>query len=593
MSHRPLNRTLFALLLTLAPGRAAWADIAYSVEIDTRGLEDKALSETLKDTSQLVALKDRLPPSAAALRRRADDDLPRLKDVMQAAGYWTAQLTDVIDFKATPAKVTVVIEPGPLFHLASVTFRTPSGEAPPLLERLGPAAFGLELGGPARSAPVAAAERRIVEEYARNARPFAAVPDRKAVVDVAKDTMTVTYTVDPGPAARFGPLTIDGLKRVDRDFVENRVAWHEGEPYDSRAVETTRQNLVKTNLFSEVRIAHAEKPEPDGMVPMTLTLVEGPPRSVGVGVAYNTNLGFGGQAFWEHRNLFGGGEDLRISAGVAQRQVGTALAFRKPDFVDRDQTFLANAEILREVTDAFRSRRADAFTGIERPLLPSLTADAGISIERADVAEQFRSENYLLLGAPFVLRRDTTDNLLDPTIGSRQTLTLTPYHSLTGPDLNFVTTRIDARDYERLDDSGRMILASFVAVGSIVGTSRDTLPADKRFYAGGAGSVRGYGFQRAGPLGPGDVPLGGISSLELGTELRYRITDTIGVVPFVEGGNVYPRSLPNSVKLFFGGGVGLRYYTIIGPVRLDLATPFERRPGDSPIQVYISIGQAF
>jgi translocation and assembly module TamA len=577
----------------LASGRAAWADIAYTVEIETRGLDDKSLRETLNDTSQLVALKDRLPPSEAALRRRADDDLPRLKDVMQAAGYWTAKLTDAVDFKAQPAKVTVVIEPGPLFHLASVTFRTPAGEAPPLLERLGPAAFGLDIGGPARSAPVAAAESRIVEEYARNAHPFAAVTDRKAVVDVAKDTMAVTYTVDPGPAARFGPLTIDGLKRVDRDFVENRIAWHEGDPYDSRAVETTRQNLVKTSLFSEVRITHAGKPEPGGAVPMTLTLVEGPPRSVGVGVAYNTNLGFGGQAFWEHRNLFGGGEDLRVSAGVAQRQVGTALAFRKPDFVDRDQTFLANAEILREVTDAFRSRRADAFTGIERPLLPSLTVDAGISVERADVAEPFRSENYLLLGAPFVLRRDTTDNLLDPTIGSRQTLTLTPYHSLTGADLNFVTTRIDERDYERLDDSGRVILASFVALGSIVGTSRDTLPADKRFYAGGAGSVRGYGFQRAGPLGPGDVPLGGISSLELGTELRYRLTDTIGIVPFVEGGNVYPRSLPNSVKLFFGGGVGLRYYTLIGPVRLDLATPFERRPGDSPIQVYISIGQAF
>jgi translocation and assembly module TamA len=105
--------------------------------------------------------------------------------------------------------------------------------------------------------------------------------------------------------------------------------------------------------------------------------------------------------------------------------------------------------------------------------------------------------------------------------------------------------------------------------------------------------VRGYGFQRAGPLDQGDVPLGGISSLELGAEFRYRITDTIGIAPFVEGGNVYHTSLPNSTKLFYGGGIGFRYYTLIGPVRLDLATPFERRPGDSPIQVYVSIGQAF
>jgi translocation and assembly module TamA len=105
--------------------------------------------------------------------------------------------------------------------------------------------------------------------------------------------------------------------------------------------------------------------------------------------------------------------------------------------------------------------------------------------------------------------------------------------------------------------------------------------------------VRGYAYQRAGPLGPGDVPLGGISSIELGLELRYRITDSIGIAPFVEGGNVYPHSLPDSLELFYGAGIGLRYYTLIGPIRLDLATPFTRRPGDDPIQVYISIGQAF
>jgi translocation and assembly module TamA len=137
------------------------------------------------------------------------------------------------------------------------------------------------------------------------------------------------------------------------------------------------------------------------------------------------------------------------------------------------------------------------------------------------------------------------------------------------------------------------VLAGFGAFGSIFGASRDEVPADKRLYAGGAGSVRGYAYQRAGPLGPADVPLGGISSLELGLEFRYRITDTLGIAPFVEGGNVYPHSLPDSLKLLYGGGIGLRYYTLIGPIRVDLATPFERRPGDAAIQFYISIGQAF
>ena len=438
------------------------------------------------------------------------------------------------------------------------------------------------------------AEQRIIDEYGRNARPFAKIVDRKAVIDLATHTMAVTYTVDPGATAKFGSYTIEGLKKVENAFAARRVAWQEGAPFDSRAVETTRQDLVKTGLFSGVRISHGDTPDAIGEVPMTIELIEGPPRSIGAGVAYNTNLGLGAQTFWQHRNLFGAGENLRVTAGVAQKQLGLALAFRKPDFLERNQDFLANAELLRQTTDAFRSVREQVFIGIERPLLPSLTLDTGVSIEHAAVEQNLiGNEDYTLIGLPFYVRHDTTDDLLDPTIGSRQTLTLIPYHSLSGPDLNFLSSRLEGRYYQRLDSTGGVVLAGFGAIGSIVGASRDALPPDKRFYAGGAGSVRGYAYQRAGPLGPGEVPLGGASSLELGLELRYRITETIGVAPFVEGGNVYPTSFPDRTNLFFGGGIGLRYYTLIGPVRLDLATPFQRRPGDNVIQFYISIGQAF
>jgi translocation and assembly module TamA len=420
------------------------------------------------------------------------------------------------------------------------------------------------------------------------------VTDRHAVVDVAKDTMVVAYTVDPGVEASFGAVKINGLKRVDRALVERRIDWREGRPYDGRLVEKARQSLVKTGLFSSVRIRHGDAPGADGRVAMTVELVEGPPRSIGAGIGYNTNLGIGANAFWEHRDFFGGGEDVRVTAGVAQRQLALALGLRKPDFVDRDQDLLANAELLRQETDAYQSLRQVGYLGIERPLLPSLTADAGLSVEHANVTQDVTgTEVYTLLGAPFSLRHDTTDDLLDPTIGARQTLTLVPYHSLSGPDLNFVSSRLEERYYLRLDDTGRLVLAGYGAFGSIFGASLGEVPFDKRLYAGGAGSVRAYAYQRAGPLGPGDVPTGGISSLEAGIEFRYRITDTIGVVPFLEGGNVYPHSVPDSLTLFYGAGIGFRYYTLIGPVRIDLATPFTQRPGDAPIQFYISIGQAF
>jgi translocation and assembly module TamA len=598
--HLFAARPLWPLAILVAAFLVFWhtspatSDISYSSEIHLEGVKDSALERSLRDVSQLVKLEDKPPPSEAALRRRAEDDLPRLKEVVQAAGYWTPQLSYRLEPKDDSVEVEVIVDPGPLFHLESVTFRAPSGAALALLDQLGSAAFGLTIGEPARSAPVAAAERQIVETYARSGHPFAKVVEHRAVVDVAKDAMSVSYTVDPGPEAHFGPVTIGGLEHVDRTYVEARIAWREGALYDARLVEKTRQDLVKSGLFSAARINHSDAPDGAGQVAMTVDLVEGPPRSVGAGVAYNTNLGLGDQVFWEHRNLFGAAENLRITAAVAQRQVGLALAFRKPDFLDRNQELLANAALLQQNTDAYRSLREQAFLGLERPLLPSITVDGGISFEHANVqSDVFGTEDYTLLGLPFLLRRDTTDDLLDPTLGSRQTLTLVPYHGLSGPNLNFVNSRIEERDYERLNDTGRLVLASFAAFGSIFGATRDEIPVDKRLYAGGAGSVRGYAYQRAGPLGPGDVPLGGISSIELGLELRYRITDTIGIAPFVEGGNVYPHSLPDSLELFYGAGIGLRYYTLIGPIRLDLATPFTHRPGDDPIQVYISIGQAF
>ncbi|HZT51086.1 MAG TPA: BamA/TamA family outer membrane protein, partial [Stellaceae bacterium] len=360
-----------------------------------------------------------------------------------------------------------------------------------------------------------------------------------------------------------------------------------------RDVEATRQELVRSGLFSSVRIDHADAPDASGAVAMTIAVIEGPPRSVGAGAGYNTNIGVGGQTYWEHRNLFGEGEDLRISAGAAQKQLGLAATFRRPDVIARKIDLLADAELLKETTDAYRSRRWRGYVGLEDLRQPPYTVGGGISLERAHLTETSRDENYLLLGVPLYLRRDTTDDLLDPTVGTRTTLAATPYHGLLNRNLNFLSSRVEARGYQRIGGSDRYVLAGYAALGSIVGEGLQGIPADKRLYAGGAGSVRGYGYQRAGPLDSSDVPIGGRSSLEFGGEFRYRLTQTIGLVPFVDAGNVYPTNLPNRASLFYGAGLGLRYYTVIGPIRLDLAFPIGKRPSDSAVQVYISIGQAF
>jgi translocation and assembly module TamA len=589
--QRSVRLWLVLLVCGLCRAVPAAADEPYRVTF--AGITVPAVADALENASQLVALANRPPASPAALRRRTLDDLPRLEAALHAEGYWQAKIAYRIDANEHPAHVTITPVPGPLFHIARVAFVLPSAAPATLMADKGAAAIGLAPGTPARSAPVADGNARIVALYGENGYPFAQVSDRHVTVDVATATMSVTYVIEPGQAARFGATTITGLRRTARDFVTRRIAWTMGARYDVRAVETTRQALVRSTLFSAVSITHAVGIAADGTVAMTITVTEGPPRSIGAGAGYNTNLGFGARTFWEHRNLLGEGEDLRLTAGAAQRQLGVGAEFRRPDFAGRKIDLLANAALLHETTDAYRSRRWRGYVGLEDLAFPTYTLGAGVSLERAYLTESTHDENYLLLGTPFYLRRDTSDDLLNPTKGTRTNVTITPYHGLLARDLSFISARIEERGYQRLDARGHVVLAGYAALGSIVGASLAGLPADKRLYAGGAGSVRGYGYQRAGPLDVNGDPSGGRSSLEFGTELRYRITDTIGLVPFFDAGNVYASNLPNKPSLFYGAGIGLRYYTAIGPIRLDLAFPIDKRAGDSAVQVYISIGQAF
>jgi translocation and assembly module TamA len=259
-----------------------------------------------------------------------------------------------------------------------------------------------------------------------------------------------------------------------------------------------------------------------------------------------------------------------------------------------DQDFVASVTAESEDLIAFDRDRVLGFVGIERRFAEGVTTGAGVQVERTHIVEDTGDRTYTLSGLPLFARRDAVDDLLDPTRGNREALTVTPYVGELGSDLTFVSSRLSGSAYHRFDDKGRFVLAGFAALGSIVGESRDALPEDKRLYAGGGGSVRGYGFQRVGPLDADGEPIGGRSSIELGLELRVRVTETIGVVPFIEAGNVYEPSFPDlGSGLLYGAGLGFRYYTPIGPVRLDIAVPLDRRPSDDPFQIYISLGQAF
>src|SRR5216683_741656 len=220
----------------------------------------------------------------------------------------------------------MIASPPPRKHCAAApeihradgqTFGVPADPAAPPLP--------LKPGDPARAAPVIDTENALLAALGHTGHPFAKAAERRVVVDHDNQTMTVTYTLDPGPAMRFGPAAISGLDRLDPAYVEGRIRWRQGEAYDNRSVDETRKALVESGLFSTVRITPVTDPADPTRARMNVETVERAHRTIGAGLAYNTSEGAGGRVFWENRNLFGKAEYLRLSLALGQDRKSTRL----------------------------------------------------------------------------------------------------------------------------------------------------------------------------------------------------------------------------------------------------------------------------
>ena len=573
------------------------AGVAYEVRLE--GIEDDDLLELLRASSQLLTLADKPPATTVGLRRRAEDDIGRLQTALRSEGYYDATIDLDIDGDASPVLVRLQIDNGPRYDLAAYEISYADGIAPAETTRPTLAEIGITLGMPARAPTVVAAEQGLVELLQERGYPFARVADRKTFIDRAQSAMTVRLAIDAGPAATFGPLAFQGQEEVDESYLRTIAEWPEGAAYDRRVVRDLQRRLSNTGLFSSVNAETAAAADEKGNLPVTVTLVEREHRSIGAAAAFSTDIGPSLELFWEHRNLMGENERLRASAtGSLIEQTGE-IDFRKPAFLRPDQDLLANLKGGFEDTDAYERQAVDTVFALERPFLDNWRGSAGVSFgyeildEKADNGEDERS--FQIFGLPLTASRDTTDDPLDPHSGTRLQLALTPSAGVGSESLLFLTAIAGGSAYYAIDEDERFVLAGRARVGSIVGEKTEVLPASRRFYAGGGGSIRGYEYQLVGPLDDDEVPFGGTSLLELGGELRVRVTEEIGVVPFIDGGTVYDDPIPTGDEtLRWAAGLGLRYFTGFGPIRLDVAFPLNPRDGvDEVFQFYISFGQAF
>jgi len=566
--------------------------VDYTVAIS--GVPEADIVSLLGEVSQLVALRERPPATVAGLRRRAEDDGARLGEVLRSKGFYAAAVTPRIDEAVSPVRVELAVDTGVLYLLGD--FAIDYGETADrqgLVEDL--EELGLHLGLPAEGAIVVGAQEALLRRLAERGRPLARLVDRRVTVDHAETTMRVTLAVDPGPAVRFGRAEFRGMATVEASHLRRLVPWTPGAVYDQRAVDQLRTRLWATDLFATVTLVPAERPAEDGTLPVVVEVVERPHRTVSVGASYSTDRGAGGDVLWEHRNLFGRQESLALRAAGDFVEQRLTADFRKPHLGRYEQTALANATAKHQDTDAFRERTATVFVGMERKFAQVWSGRAGPSLDYSVLDDNSGERTFLIAGLPASVTRDTTDSALDPTRGTRLTAALTPSFGTLEKSIAFLTQEVGGSAYLSAMPDDRLVLAGRFRLASLVGADTADIPASKRIFAGGGGSVRGYGFQRLGPLDAKNDPLGGRSAVEVGFETRLRLTESFGLVPFVEGGNVFDDALPRlNERLRWAAGVGARYFTRIGPLRLDLAFPINGREGvDSTFEFYVSLGQAF
>jgi translocation and assembly module TamA len=563
-------------------------------EVTFEGVPDNKLLEEMKALSDTIALKHEHPATFSLFKKRIERDIKKFLQLLKANGYYGAQVKGEIDSKAEPLRIVFQVDLGPVYVLNSADFQILTQAEKQAVDLPEPSEIGLVLGCPFNAKAVIDAQKALLRELRIQGFPFPKVQERQIVVDHATKLVTVSFLIDPGPQASFGPTSFKGLEMVREAFLRRKIPWKEGDRFNANLLVDLQKRLMDLGLFATIRIVEAPSLDEKGQLPIIVTVTERKHRSIRAGASYKTDEGLGGKLSWEHRNLLRQGERLTLTGIASGITLSAEGVFRKPDFLRNDQALRLSLRLAEDDTDAYTSRNVVSLASIDRNLTKEVSVGAGLRFKTSKVTQLGQEESYSLLSFPLYVERDTSNDLLDPSRGARLALRLSPFYDASGESADFARGYGRYRHYLQLLKAPSLVVATGITLGSIVGAETREIPADERFYAGGGGSIRGYAYQSVGPR-IGDVPVGGRSLAELSFELRLRISERFGLVGFLDGGNAYSDRFPDvGEKLYWGAGGGLRYYTPIGPLRLDIGFPLDRRPDiDDSLQIYVSIGQAF
>ncbi len=533
-------------------------------------------------------------------RRRAREAGEDAIAVLRSEGYYAYNVeTDVTE--SSPATPTVKVKPGKRFVVADPEIEWVG--TPPIaqVQRAGAAVMGLANGQAGRAADVLSAEGRIVAATQKRGYADASTSPRVVVVDHADFTVRPEFRINAGDRVRLDRLRLATPGKTDPEWVLQLAPWSSGAVYDPADVAELERRLLDTGVYDSISVALApiEETSPAGLRPVVVSLTERVNRRLELGASYSTSEGFGADARWTRFNILGRADTMSIfgRASTVDSRVGADISL--PHWRRSRQTLKGSAAVYSLRTSAYDEMGVGVSADVERRFDKTSYLTLGTSLDYSQT-DEVQSGTLLPLGRKQIVLAglgvayiDRSDDPLDPKRGWRLETRIEPTLIAGNTTLPYLRVQTQGSIYYPFDAKARTLVAGRLKIGSIVGGTIPEVPASRRFYSGGGGSVRGYTYQAIGPHRADNTPEGGLALLEASAEIRYKIDQHWGIVGFVDAGSIGSDQLPNGKNLSVGVGIGIRYDLGFGPIRIDLGVPLNPRSNDPTFQIYLSIGQSF
>ena len=558
------------------------------------------LLATFRKQSTLEAERKKTA-NAAQISRRAGADADLLTELLRSQGYYDAAVQPRTERVDGGLRVILAAEPGQQYRFVTVDLPglAAAGEEAAKLRN----AFGVKPGDPVIAADVIAAGAALTRALGQNGFAGAKIGEQQIEINHQTHFASLVLPVDPGPVARFGAIRVSGSPPFSARHVATIARFKRGDLFKQSKIEDQRRALIATTLVSSADI-QLVRVNGGRVVDLAVKLEPAPSHTIAGEVGYGTGQGARVEVSWTDRNFFNPEGALTLRGIAGTREQLAAVQFRRSNFMRRDQVLNLQASAGHQKFDAYEARTILLSGNVERQSnfiwQKRWTWTYGAELVATDEQGAFsisgikETRTFLIAALPLSLGYDGSDSLLDPTRGFRLSGRLSPELSAHGGEFTYARAQIDASTYRPLSDS--VVLAGRVRLGTIFGASAFDVAPSRRFYSGGGGSVRGYGYQQLGPKDVDGDPIGGRGLAEFGLETRIRLKQfggNFGIVPFFDGGSLTTRSLPNFSHWRLAAGVGVRYYSSFGPIRIDLGVPLNRQKGDGPVAVTVSLGQAF